>query len=622
MRLPYASIALITLVSLAVAPSSYTQAEDIHNSEAEVRDPFAPPILDDTAASNVPLTLAPEQLNQQLNELASEPVLELINDVKPKPVKDKPPLDLETIMPVEKPNEGTSDSPSRVEARALDTISVASFGQQTGIPSSLWQATNTSVVYSSLELITQGAKSPAFVNFLSKLLTTAAMPPSDVLHELSFLGQRALTLFTIGKPVDAAFIVQNVPEVTRDHAGLQTQVSLLFLERNLKESCAIVDGFSLAPDAFWVEAQLLCALTNNDRPRAELTLNILLDDTTTHPNTVILGERLLNKDKGGALATLKPLRIIDVMLIAHGSLSPVFAFSPQENPALMAIVANMRHLPFDDRVKAAEIAVNYGTLPVERLRDFYNQYGFSPLDLQQAFSELDRYEGGQQNALLWQALFNTTIAHEQLELIDKAMRLLAERGLLTTAALLYHPTLQRMAIDANQLKHLKTIVTLAVLANDRTLADTWLAAAARSDNQDALAAVWPIMMLANNTPAMGWESTILTKWLDTVDSAQQKALSTILLSYLSARGYPIPDGLPRVTQSAEEKNLVNEITLALTRGDKGTAILLSSLLWQKNKKLSLHADEIKAIVASFDAIGDGNTVAALILDLYFGYAYP
>ena len=543
---------------------------------------------------------------------------------------------------------GATDAPPALPSNLLGVESLQAVGGDSfglrdgaeGLGADLWRGARHGQLVELMTLLPDATPS-ATMNALGQrlLVTAAAVPTAPAGAEASYLAVRLDRLAALGDAALAADLARAAPGRAQDKPVVRAIVDAAFLAGAHDAACAETRGAvnSFADDAYWREALAFCQMIAGERVQAEITAAALreqkLGDAGFFPLLAAIGGD--RNAKPASLPQPTPLHV--AMLRAAKLAAPADAFETND-AAVLAALAQLPEGALDARLAAAERAEAYGALPVAALIKLYEELRFTQAQLASALTGSESESGPRARALLYAAQARQGAAAARAVLIQRALGLSQDAGLLPTASRVYADALAGIP-PTSDLAWFAASATRALFAAGRIREGrAWLAAlggglgggvggtaSGAQDVPPAVALLPYALVTAEPRSVPTWDAELWRRW----KQAQGPAMPTrasLLLTLLEGLGRPAPeeawDGLARAqTDRADHlpaPSVLRTLEVSAATDRKGLAVLAALATFGPEGPAGTHPLVIGMALAGLRNIGLEAEARALAVDAAVG----
>lgn len=502
----------------------------------------------------------------------------------------------------------TVRQPSPVRAEALgppdpDGAGVLSGVQ--GLGDDLWRGIDRATVVELVAALPTATPSPAAKSLQRRLLLSAGSPAVSPTGEAvaparRFGALRIATLAAMGDPKGAADLAFRLPDALADEAAAQALTDAELTAGAIDCPRAAERGKSFA-SAYWVRLEVYCRARAGDRAGAAEALGRLRAQSFADDGFVPLGEALI----GGPPPAVRTLANPDILTLAALRLAqialPVEA-AALSDPRQLALVALNGATDPVTRAIAGEKAAAGLFLDVRALLEIYRAVPARGDELLRMRDLAARERSARTRALLHQAMAGAMeggrrvgLAGLELDLVDPALR----AGPVGNAATALLDTISPTP-DALALAPAAARLYFALGRGDA--GRRWLDLALRGGRGAEVAWLWPLAVVAGETPA---GDAAMAAWIDGEtrggDEAA-KARVTAQMALLQAAGVPV---------SAEQwVRTVGAVPAASASSSEARPPTADPALWQRLVEASAAGRVGETVLAGLLLLGDGGPATA------------
>lgn len=523
-----------------------------------------------------------------------------------------------------------------IEVGTLDAESttVGALGPETGgFSRFLWDGSDGKVMARLLGLADPGA-SPAVQALTRRLLLTAAPPPAG-LSEDKFLSVRLQLLARLGD-LDGILELVNRAGMRLDPEGAERiKLDALLLSGDFVGACSYAaDEISRQDDPYWLQAVTFCRAVDNDRPGANLSLELLQDRAVEAPVFYKLIGALLNRSEDSeppVVASMEAPSALDVTMATLLGVSVPEDVASGASPLVLTRLAGLAAVPLELRLEIASSAAAAGGFPPSRLAQIYANIKFTDNERHNAALLAETAQGARGDALLYQAALGAGSAMDRALVLKAGADRAGGTGTLALYATLNREALRTLPPDAAVMPLAPSIVRLLLLAGERDAALAWYryvrdaGAAGDGNARAALVDMWPLAVVGAGGGEVPVSAEILDLWWQgrqTVAAADSTSQAQLLYALFEALGQSIPDAYWPDMMSAAETTPVNIPSLPVWRGllkagaeghQGETAVYAVSALTEGGPGASAPT-VVGSVVRALDNVGIGDSARAIALE--------
>jgi hypothetical protein len=527
---------------------------------------------------------------------------------------------------------------------SLQALGGDSFGlrDDPALGADLWRGARRAQLVELIGLIPGATPSAAMNDLARRLLVTSAAVPSSAANAAAndnYLALRLARLGALGDVNLAADLARAAPGRAQDKPVVRAIVDAAFLGGAHDAGCAEVRGAinAYADDVFWREALGFCQMIGGERAQAEITAAALreqkLGDAAFFPLLAAIGGD--RNAKPASLPAPTPLHV--AMLRAAKLAAPADAFETTD-AGVLAALAQLPEGALDSRIAAAERAEAFGALPTAALIKLYEELRFTQAQIGNALTGAENERGPRARALLYAAQARQGAAAARAVLIQRALALSQDAGLLPTTSRVYADALSGIP-PTSDLAWFAASATRALFAAGRIREGrAWLGALGGGlgggvggtasnlrDVPPAVALLPYALITAEPRSVPLWEPELWRRWRD----AQGPAMATrasLLLTLLEGLGRPAPeeawDGLARAqTDHADHlpaPSVLRTLEVSSATDRKGLAVLAALATLGPEGPAGTHPLVIGMALAGLRNIGLEVEARALAVDAAVG----
>ena len=497
----------------------------------------------------------------------------------------------------------TSDtSGETIQVQPLAAIDVSSAGllddEDGGLGVDMWRGIPRSLVEELLPRLPVATGSPAMQELARRLLLTRARVPDGATTSSSLLGLRVERLAAAGDMASVNALMNLAPSDLSDKKVSRAKVDGLLLSGDTAGACADFQALvSEDPqETYWVKGLAFCRALAGEHEQAMFAADLLRD----------LGEQdlafftllgVLSGDRGLTVESLLDPTPLHIAMMKTARLPvPVDAIAGA-SPGILVAIGRSPNADLDLRLAAAERAEAVGALDAVLLAEIYRSVTFTPEELADAPTALEKLTAPRTNALLYQVGQIQEVPTARAEALTLVWRLARERGSFGTAVRVNLPSLQALEPTPELAWFAIDAVRALYTAGDVTTAQRWfemVQANATPGNTDAALAVlklWPLPFLRDPRYQQGWDGvSILGPWVEgraALDGSPDARIKQVelVLTLLAAMDFDVPDAVwpplfrnaLTVTASIPAAGLWIHLRSASLSGEVGATVLFAML---------------------------------------------
>lgn len=512
-------------------------------------------------------------------------------------------------------------------------------------PVTMWDGSRRAVLEALLPVLSAHPASPTIKSLLRRLLLSPAIVPpmqsrdqengtsgimdrpddertTQASHPL--LLARLDRLYAAGLVDDFLMLADQLqPEVT-DEGIARLHANALLAIGEHDQACALArSAIGQSGAAFWLQIVAMCEALDGKRAATHLQLALLDDAGESNALFNTLVEHLLAENEGrGTELPQAPA------LSAAGPLSPtlyaLFRLSGIPIPDDLALtapavllhsLAGNPDLSAGTRLVLAEKGAKSGLVTGENLAAIYSSLSFTEADRQAIFASLEEANnpdpaafdedlddasqsftsrlvtGPRLNALLWQQVAQAGSNAERMRWIEIAFEHSRKNDMaFAMAGALAEPL---TSVDASMSLggYADSAGAIHLINGNHSAAIAWYEAArlaSESGNDDAKrahSALWPLLVISDNTGAVTYNAARLTQWWnhnDVMDPSMRLIRGDRFFTRLGDLGMDVPQDLlnavlaaPSVTTTTPPANLWRQLLDAIRHDRLGETVLAS-----------------------------------------------
>ena len=520
----------------------------------------------------------------------------------PTPAAATAPVAVTPAPQVTTPTPAPTPIATPVEAAPLKDIKADSVGlianSEGGLGAGLWKGTSRAWVERFLPMLTLPVSYPSLNNLAHRfLLTTAGAPEgeasADKKNLLTIL--RAQKLVALGHAADAWKLANVAGTDQFEDADLRQITEMALVSPAAADVCTKLPSLIKTHTAIeWQKSMVVCQLRAGDTKAAQVSIDLLHSQDIHDDVFLALAEKNIMGSAKQLPHPLTPLKPLSLALLRLAELPVRGEIYAHPDAALIAELLKVKSADETARMALAERAAYRNIITAKELADVYASQGFTPSDIINAASSLEK--GAKLRALLYQA--------SQLEKDPKNRVLYAVKflGSLDATSMggsilsVMGTIMGDVAPDTPYNEESAEGTRVYMLADKGNDALAWLDLAHNASRgmplvKTGLQNMWPLMVLAGMESEKDFADH-LDVWLKAyvpepdasdANTKAQKATSSALLMLMDAIGFTIPeDAWARVGDAATPEKTLSPPALILERlrsasTHKGEAIVLGTL---------------------------------------------
>ena len=387
-----------------------------------------------------------------------------------------------------------------------------------------------------------------------RLLLTRSRVPDGAASTSSLLGLRVERLAAAGDIESVNALMALAPADLTDGNISRAKVDGLLLSGDTAGACADFQTLVAqdSEETYWVKGLAFCRALIGAHEQAGFAAALLRDlGENDPPFFAMLG--VLSGNQGLTVDSLLDPTPLHIAMLRTARLPvPVDAIAGA-TPGILVALARSPNADLDLRIAAAERAEAAGALEAALLAEIYRSVTFTPEELADAQSALERLSAPRANALLYQIGQIQEVPTARAEALALAWRIARERGSYGTAVRTGLPALQRIEPSPELAWFAVDAVRALYTAGDLSGASKWFAMVqenASPGNPEAALAVlklWPLPFLRDQRYREGWDAiSILGPWMEGIvalygPSDVSKKQVELVLMLLAAMDFEIAD---------------------------------------------------------------------------------
>ena len=439
-------------------------------------------------------------------------------------------------------------------------------------------------------------RSPVLRDLMRRLLLSSATmpepePDAPAADGSDLLSLRVSLLQSMGAFKDAVKLTSIIPTRDEDPMLLRLQAQDRLFANDFGSACQIVGGTGdHLQQPYWQQLLVFCQTLSGDTEGAALGASLLIERMGNDDAAFFeLIDRLTQATDQPFTSLAKPSALhLAAMRTAQITIPDDAATTL--NPAILRTIGVSPNARLETRLAAAESAVSYGALTMDRLSEIYMAEKYDPAELYNALSLAAADRSPRGRALLFQAAQIESVDLAKAAVISKGFEIGAYEGRYLHVIHLYRTLLADLSA-ATELNWFAAEASRALYALNRPLrARTWVEVLRRSatrneESRSLLDSLWFLAFLTDSETASSDIEAGLASWLDhhakrgTPEDSLRAAAG---LRLLEALGHEVPDAawwqllqnpLPRAERSV---NPIAHTALerAAAAGRRGETVML------------------------------------------------
>lgn len=478
---------------------------------------------------------------------------------------------------------------------AVDPEAVGLFEEaEGGFGFDMWRGSPRALVERLLPQLPAGVTSRTINALMRRLLLSTAAPPEGP-RVANLIALRVERLAAMGEGVATNHLLRAAPAAFHDAVMARARLDALLLTADHVGACGQARDLVRRDDsAYWDKVLIFCQELNGRHEAASLGVALLRERGVAEDPAFLQLLRALAGESDVDLSALSEPTALHLAMLNAARVPATKVAVENASPAIARAIALTASTPLELRLRAAERAEAMGVLPTEMLAELYASVSFTTEELANPLSRAKSDKGAMTRALLFQAVRNQVVPAARAEVLRACWRLGRESdgwdGFATAArvtldsllSLTPSPEIVWVAGDAAR----------ALLAAGRAgAAREWLAlaqgqASANAEAKVTVAALWPLVKLADDGDAMPWEAGRLVDWWQAqrdvpADERRQRAI--VLYVLLAALGEDVPvelildltEGSVQQWSKTLVPGLARRLATAAAEGRTGETVLLS-----------------------------------------------
>lgn len=487
----------------------------------------------------------------------------------PEPLTLDAPQSLEPLAQPMAPAETESDAvqpgdvgttSNRIQVDVLETLDADSAGTlgelDGGFGDAAWRGTTRAEVRDLIEDLPNPVGSLTLRNLIRRLILSRAAVPDGTQHEEAggFIELRLKTLGEMGDLDALRQLLAVVPGRERNFRFARIETEADLASGNYPQACGKATiGTRESTDAFWQQLLIMCQALAGSRTEADLGLSLLQEFGQTDAAFDMLIRALIDERPAelGHLPRATPLHIALFRLSRSTLDAKAMADLHTASPAVLAALANSKHLETDVRIAMAEALARSGGGDGDSMRRLLENLEFEASQLASPISASEDLDDFQALALLFQASRSQDIDAARAEAAAAAIERARRGGIYGAAAQAFLPIIRSIPARTDLVWFAADAARVLIMAGDMALARGWvsiLRSAALLDNEASvsLQQLTPLIHLSGLGQRPVLNEEITRWWSDAADRTGGRRQAATLFTYIDALEPGASAGLWRI----------------------------------------------------------------------------
>ncbi len=493
---------------------------------------------------------------------------------------------------------------AQIESESLGDLSA--WGQrfladnEPEFPSNLWRGSDDDTLLALMQSVRTTALSPAERRLLRRTILSPATRPVGSKAE-ALLAERARLMLELGEARAAAALVPQLEEETLGHDAETLAVDLDMASGQELTACSKLDG-PVREGGYWLKLRAVCAVLEGNFAGAQIAIEFAeaqgaMDEWTVAAIFAAAGD---TPDAPSARYDTG----LNIALSAKADLDTSAITIAADRPDLAAAAAQRPGVPIDLRARFAESASEIGLISAADRRDILltrlADAEYTPgSDLEQALKDLN------------DPLVSDEVRTRGLADVLRA----ASRGDLAqyrSTAELFTPDLDRLPRNAMSSEFALDFARAALIAGDRSLAETWLGAldfdTANSAPAYDIAVLKAVDVISRNDRSPRTLRSVEKRLISTADTTPREIQAVNIFTVWAGLGIPLsPIARDFVSQTADRgERLAQGQQTSLKAAARADAIGEASLMilaMTQGKASNLAGPDLAVLLETLNEIG-------------------
>ncbi len=536
-------------------------------------------------------------------------------------------------------NAETGRSGVRVEVDSLSAVDRDSVGlldeSQGGFGVNLWEGSDRAMVERLLPGLPGATSSRLVRSLLVRLLLSRATAPKGDSGGQSLLALRVERLFAAGDVKSAVGLLRVSPPDSGDERLARAEVEGLFFVNDNPGACGKVRSLIRRHKGrYWQQANAFCLALAGEHAKSAMIADILRErEADIDPAFFILVDAL-SGDKEARVESLPDPQGLQLSMMRAANIVLPGDIVNSLRPAVLRAVATSPNAQLKTRLEAAERAMMMGAFAPRQLAELYAAVQFTSDQLANPLAAATAIWGPLGRALLLRNAESREQPTARAEALRQAWGLSREMGgdeILVRASL---PVLTTIEPATELVWFAKSAAAALFAAGETERAMAWYAQARQeADSSDeartAAMALWPLVVLADDSGSVEWSAEHLSAWRDTLkdesdDIARSRTMT--LYSLFESLDHPVGAELwsELVGSAGPARTQIPDAALryALRHASEarrlGETVLFSLLALGENGGAGSDPLTVSTVIATLRRVGLEKEARALALEAAIG----
>jgi len=421
-----------------------------------------------------------------------------------------------------------------------------------GFSEDFWTGTNGKTVLSLLDGADPGL-SRAVQNLARRMALTAAPAPEGV-EDGEFLAARLRLLGRMGALDPILELVNRAGAHMPVPGAERVKLDALLLAEDFLGACSFAnEQIGRQRDPYWLETITFCRALEDDRPGANLSLELLQEQAVEAPVFYKLIAALMQRSEDAAAPTIVSMADPDALALSLARLLDVELPGDVTTGASALVMTELATLPSMPLVLRADVAREValkGGYASGRLAQIYRAMALTVEDRANATLLAETAEATRAEALLYQAALALPDETGRAMALVAGAKRAREEGTMGLFAAVNREALVTLPPADDVLPVAADLVRLMLLAGERNVAQAWyrhvrdMGVTGNGQARAALVAMWPLVVIGDGNGEVPVSGEILDLWWQSRTGAPEgeSALQARLMYGLfDALGHGIPD---------------------------------------------------------------------------------
>jgi hypothetical protein len=528
------------------------------------------------------------------------------------------------------------------ELLALDPAAIGILDAASGaLAFDIWRGTPREKALGLIARLPVATSSPTVNDLSARLLLSPARVPGSNAGDVSidFLLARLERIAASGDLSAMNTLLARLPERLEDPRLRQITLDMALLSGDTITACAIArDARAEDGAAGWLKILTFCRATSGDRAGAAFNLALLAETNEAGTEFERLIDDILYMADGGEIVgtplsnvradALDPLMVAMLRVLGREIPVDVLARGPR---MMLASFAARADLSVDFRADAGELATLYGVMSGDTYGDVLGALDFTEGELNSVALLAETNLGARIDGLIIFAAMQENDAAARARLLSTGFLRARSSGRLTAMAGPLGGAVDSLTPAAGVAFFAGDAGRIALFNGDDATARRWYdvarARAAISDDGAirSLLGLWPLMIIADASQNVPYDSEILSLWrqsLSSLPAAEQSRKAGMLYAMLDVFGYPVEDrfwldamaGPGAGSGHVPAHALWREFLVASRGGRIGEGLALGLQVIGSDGPGAMDLSALTSLLANFHALGLADEARKLAIE--------